>query len=229
MTSEGQTTWRNGMRDVAPIILGIVPFGLIFGVTAAAADVDQLAAWASSFVIFAGVSQLATVEVLGTGGIAVTALLTAVVINSRHLMYSADMGRYTADQPLRTKIGIAYVLTDQAYLVSTARFSDPDNSDSVISFYFGAALTLWGTWQIATTAGFLVGNFIPTSWELGFAIPLTFLALLILAVKSKPGLVAAVVGGSVAVATIGLPLGLGLICGAAAGVGAGLISEKWLA
>ncbi|MDA2978170.1 MAG: AzlC family ABC transporter permease [Actinomycetota bacterium] len=226
MTTEGQATWRNGVRDVAPIILGIVPFGLIFGVTAADADIDQLAAWASSFLLFAGVSQLAIVEVLGSDGIAITALLTAVVLNSRHLMYSADMGCYTADEPLRTKIGIAYLLTDQAYLVSTSRFGDPDNSDGLTSFYFGAALTLWGTWQITTTAGLLVGNFIPKSWELGFAIPLTFLALLILAVKSKPGLVAAVVGGSVAVATIGLPLGLGLICGAAAGVGAGLISEK---
>jgi predicted branched-subunit amino acid permease len=229
MTTEGLITWRNGVRDVSPIILGIVPFGLIFGVTAAATDVDQLAAWASSFLIFAGVSQLAVVEIIGTGGIAVTALLTAIVLNSRHLMYSADMGRYIAGQPLKTKIGIAYLLTDQTYLISSARFPDPDNSEGLASFYFGAALTLWSTWQIATTTGFLLGNFIPRSWELGFAIPLTFLALLILAVKSRPGLVAAVVGGSVAVAAIGLPFGLGLMCGAAAGVVAGVISEKWLA
>lgn len=228
MTTQGQVTWRHGVRDVAPILLGIVPFGLIFGVTAAASSVDQLPAWASSFVIFAGASQLAVVKIIGTGGAAATAVLTAIIINSRHLMYSADMGRYTANARLRTKFRIAYLLTDQAYLITSARFPDPENTEGLKSFYFGAALTLWTTWQITTTAGFFIGNFIPDSWELGFAIPLTFLALLILAVKSRAGLVAAVVGGSVAIAAMGLPYNLGLVSGALAGVTAGLISERWL-
>ena len=220
---------RDGFREVSPILLGVIPFGLIFGVSAAASDVDQLAAWASSIIVFAGASQLAIVEVMGTGGAAITALLTAVIINSRHLMYSADMGRYTSHEPVRSRASIAYLLTDQAYLLSSTRYPDPASSNGVIPYYFGTALTLWITWQITTTAGFFLGNVIPASWSLEFAIPLVFGALLILAVRTKPALLSAIVGGVVAVAAMELPYGLGLMAGAAAGIAAGMISERWLA
>jgi predicted branched-subunit amino acid permease len=219
---------RDGIKAVSPILLGVMPFGLIFGVSAAASDVDHLAAWASSFIIFGGAGQLAIVDVMGSGGAAVTALFTAIIINSRHLMYSADMGRYTTEEPFGKRAAVGYLLTDQAYLLSSTRFPDPAASQGIMPYYFGAGLTLWASWQVTTTAGFFLGNVIPESWSLEFAIPLTFGALLILAVKTKPTLVAAIVGGIVAVAAFDLPYGLGLMAGAAAGIAAGMTSERWL-
>jgi predicted branched-subunit amino acid permease len=226
VATEAQTTWRDGLRDVAPILLGVSPFGLIFGVTLAASDVNQVAGWASSILVFGGASQLAIVDVLGSGGAAITALFTAIVINSRHLMYSADMGRYTKDLPLSRKIPIAYLLTDQAYLVTATRFRDPDRTAGLVPYYIGVGLSLWSIWQLTTTAGLLLGNFIPESWQLGFAIPKTFAALLILAVRTRAGLLAAVVGGSIAVIAIDLPYGLGLMAGAVTGVAAGMIADR---
>lgn len=220
-----QATWVDGSRSVVPLLLGIAPFGLIFGVTAIDADVPALAAWASSILVFAGASQIAIVEVLDSGGAAVIAFLTAVVINARLLMYSADMGRYTVTDPLRVKIPIGYLLTDQAYLVTAHRFPTPSNRDGFLAFYFGAGLTLWLTWQISTTTGMLLGAAIPESWSLEFAIPLTFMALLVLAIKDRPQLIAAVVGGGVAVATVGFPYNLNLLIGALAGIAAGMVSE----
>jgi predicted branched-subunit amino acid permease len=222
------TSWSAGARAVAPILLSVAPFGLIFGVTATTADVPALAAWASSFIIFAGASQIAVVEVLDDGGAAVVALLTAIIINARLLMYSADMGRYTVSAPWRTKVAVAYLLTDQAYLVTAHRFPDPRTAPNVLPYYFGAGMSLWVTWQIATTSGMLLGTAVPSSWSLEFAIPLTFMALLVLAIRDKPGLVAAIVGGGVAVLTIPLPYNLGLLVGALAGVLAGMASERWL-
>ncbi|MEN8041518.1 MAG: AzlC family ABC transporter permease [Actinomycetota bacterium] len=217
--------WAEGARAVSPILLGVVPFGLIFGVTAANADVPQIAAWASSFIVFAGASQIALVEVMDSGGGPVIAVLTAVIINARMLMYSADMGRYTADVPLLAKLRSAYLLTDQAYLVSTHRFPDPATAKGFIPFYTAAGLTLWVTWQASTSAGMLLGAAIPASWSLEFAIPLTFMALLVLAVKDRPGLVAAIVGAAVAVALNGLPHHMGLPIGTLAGIVAGMIAE----
>jgi predicted branched-subunit amino acid permease len=221
--------WYDGARAISPLILGVAPFGLIFGVTAINADVPATAAWASSFIVFAGASQIAIVEVLDSGGAAAVALFTAIVINARLLMYSADMGRYTVDQGWPTRIGIGYLLTDQAYLVTAHRFPSPGDHRGFVPFYFGGALTLWVTWQLTTTTGMILGAAVPASWSLGFAIPLTFLALLVLAVKTPPGLVAAAVGGAVALAAVGLPYSLGLPLGAAAGVVAGMVSERWLA
>jgi predicted branched-subunit amino acid permease len=214
---------------MSPLILGVAPFGLIFGVTAINADVPAAAAWASSFIVFAGASQIAIVDVLDSGGAAWVALFTAIIINTRLLMYSADMGRHTGGLRWPTRVGIGYLLTDQAYLVTAHRYPDPDRRDGFVAFYFGAGLTLWITWQITTTTGMLLGAAIPASWSLGFAIPLTFMALLVLAIKRRPGLVAAVVGGAVAVAAVGLPYALGLPLGAVAGVLAGMASEWWLA
>jgi predicted branched-subunit amino acid permease len=221
------TTWLDGARSVLPILIGVAPFGLIFGVTAVNSDVPNLPAWASSFIIFAGAAQLSIIEVLGTGGAAIVAVFTAIVINSRHLMYSADMGRYTATEPMWRKVVMAYLLTDQAYLISSHRFPDPRASASFSSFYLGAALTLWTTWQVTTTAGFVLGTSVPESWSLEFAIPLVFLALLVVAVKDTPGLVAAATGGFVALVAIGLPYHLGLLAGAFAGIAAGVTSERW--
>jgi predicted branched-subunit amino acid permease len=223
-----QNSWSDGVRAVSPILLGIIPFGLIFGVTAANADVPTLAAWASSFIVFAGASQIAIVEVMDGNGAPIIAVFTAVVINARLMMYSADTGRYTANDPLRTKLGVAYLLTDQAYLVSAHRFPDPSNAVGFVRFYLAGAMTLWITWQITTTTGILLGAAIPESWSLEFAIPLTFMALLVLAVKDKPGMLAAAVGGGVAVAAIGLPYHLGLVAGTASGIAAGMVSERWL-
>ncbi|MEZ5175653.1 MAG: AzlC family ABC transporter permease [Acidimicrobiia bacterium] len=227
MTAHTPPTWREGLRDVSPVILGIIPFGLIFGVTAAGAAVDQLAAWASSLFIFAGASQFAIVDVMGSGGAAVTAFLTAVVINSRHLMYSADMGRYTSDLPLGLRARMAYILTDQAYVVTAHRFPDPSSTTGLASYYFGVAMGLWTTWQITTTSGFILGQAVPASWRLEFAVPMVFLALLVFSVKTVPALFAAAVGGFVALAGMHLDYQLGLMLGAVAGVLAGLSSEQW--
>lgn len=221
-------TWKDGVRDAAPILLGVAPFGLIFGVTAAASGLDQLAVWASSFIVFAGASQLAIVDVLSAGGAAVTAIATAIVINSRHLMYSADLGRYTSELPIGIRARMAYVLTDQAYLVTAAEYRNRSDREGLVSYYLGAALSLWTTWQVTTSSGFLLGNFIPSEWRLEFAIPMVFLALLVFSVRSKPGLLAAIVGGAVALLGINLDYQLGLMVGAAAGIVAGLVSERWL-
>lgn len=219
-------TWRDGVRAVSPLILGVAPFGLIFGVTAVAADVPTIAAWSSSFIVFAGASQIAIVELMDGGGTPIVALLTAIVINARHLMYSADMGRYTVSWAPRAKVGTAYLLTDQAYLVTAHRFPDPGDARGSLPFFFGAGVALWVTWQITTTSGMLLGAAVPASWSLEFAIPLTFMALLVLAVKDRPQLIAAATGGLVAVATVGLAYNLGLILGALAGVAAGLLAER---
>ncbi len=226
MRTGEEVSWTDGVRAVSPIMLGVIPFGLIFGVTAANADVPLLAAWASSFLIFAGASQIALVEVMDGGGAPVIAVLTAIIINARMLMYSADTGRYTAKEPLLTKLGVAYLLTDQAYLVTAHRFPDPGRTIGFVRFYVAAGLTMWTGWQISTTTGILLGAAIPESWSLEFAIPLTFMALLVLAVKDKPGLLAAVVGGSVAVAAVGLPYHLGLPLGTAAGIATGMLTER---
>lgn len=214
---------RQGIRDMAPLVLGIAPFGLVAGIAAVEAGLSPVQAVGLSVVVFAGASQLAALELLGVDAPLAVVVVTAVVINLRMVMYSASIAPYFREFAARWKAPFAYILTDQAYALSIARFrrSDPDRR----AYYLGVAVTLWVVWQIATVAGVVVGTGVPDAWGLEFAVPLVFLALLVPAMEDRTTSMAAAVGGAVALATGGLALNLGLLVGATAGVAAGFGAE----
>lgn len=216
---------RAGVRDVAPLLVGVAPFGLVAGIAAVDAGLDLPQAVAMSVVVFAGASQLAALDLLGRDAPLAVVVLTAVVINLRMLMYSASIAPYLVDLPGRSRAGLAYLLTDQAYALSVARFR-ADRAVDRRAYYLGVAATLWAVWQVTTVAGVVLGTGVPDAWGLEFAVPLVFLALLVPAMEDRPTSVAGAVGGVVAVAAGGLPMNLGLLVGASAGILGGLGAER---
>jgi 4-azaleucine resistance transporter AzlC len=219
--------FRRGLRDVAPLLLGVAPFGVVAGIAAADAGLGLAQAVGMSVVVFAGAAQLAAIELLGADAPVAVVVVTAVVINLRLLMYSASIAPYFRAFATRWKAALAYVLTDQAYALSVSVYRGDGTVDRR-AYYLGAALALWAVWQATTVAGVVVGTGLPEAWGLEFAVPLVFLALLVPAMEDRTTTLAAVAGGSVAVAAGGLPLNLGLLVGAAAGIGAGLAGERVL-
>jgi len=215
---------RRGVRDVAPLLLGVAPFGLVAGIAAVNAGLDLTQAVGMSVVVFAGAAQLAALDLLGRDAPLTVVVVTAVVINLRMLMYSASIAPYFRPFAARVKAGLAYLLTDQAYALSVAGYRS-DRSLDRVAYYLGAGLSLWVVWQITTVAGVLLGAGVPDAWGLEFAVPLVFLALLVPAMEDGPTTVAGAVGGAAAVAGAGLPLNLGLLVGATVGIVAGLGSE----
>jgi 4-azaleucine resistance transporter AzlC len=217
---------RHGVRDALPLLLGIAPFGLVAGIAAVEAGLDLSQAVGMSLIVFAGASQLAALDLLGRDAPLAVIALTATVINLRFLMYSASIAQYFREFEAKWKALLAYVLTDQAYALSIARFRS-DRSFDAKAYYLGAAVTIWAVWQVTTVAGVLLGAGVPDSWGLEFTVPLIFLALLVPAMEDRATTVAGLVGGAVAVAGAGLPLNLGLLVGATIGVGAGLATERF--
>jgi predicted branched-subunit amino acid permease len=214
---------RRGAVESLPLLLGIAPFGLVVGVAAVEAGLTPLQTVATSVVIFAGASQLAAIDLLGRSAAPAVVVLTAAVINVRMVMYSASIAPRFRAYPRHLRPLCSYLLTDQAYALTVA----PEERPSVYH-YLGIAGSLWAVWQVATVAGIALGRGIPPSWGLTFAVPLVFLAILVPTVTDRPRLVAALVGGVVAVLGGGLPFNLGLVTGALAGVGAGLVAERAL-
>jgi predicted branched-subunit amino acid permease len=224
---------RRGVRDAAPILLGLAPFGLVAGATAVDAGLSPLQAAGLSVVVFAGASQLAAIELLGDNAELLVVLATGVVINLRMLMYSASIAPHFRSFRARWKAACAYILTDQAYALSVARYTGTDvdlDSAARRQYYLAAGGSLWVVWQVCTLVGIVVGARVPPAWGLEFAVPLVFLSLLVPATTSWPKLVAAAVGGGVAVAgaVFAVPLNLGLIAGGAAGVVAGVLADERL-
>jgi len=216
----------DGVRDVSPLLLAVVSFGLVLGVTAAASVVGGGLGIATSFIIFAGAAQLVTLQLLDAGTSLAVVIVTALVVNVRHLMYSAALAPHCSDFPVRSRFLLPYLLTDQAFAVSMLRFETTTDPVYKRWFFTGAALALWGPWQLSTVAGVVLGAQIPESLGLEFAIPLVFLVLLVPVVQTRPGLAAATVGGVVAVLASDAPYGLGLVIGALAGVIVGVMVEQ---
>lgn len=215
-----------GGRAVGPILLGVVPFGLIAGVTAVNAGISPLQAVGMSVIVFAGAAQLAAIDLIGRSAPIAVVVLTVVVINLRFVMYSASIAPYFRQLAAPWKWLSAYVLTDQAYAVSLTEFraTAPDER-SRKWFYLGAASMLWIVWQISTFAGAAVGASMPAGLSLEFAVPLTFMALLVPALDDRATVVAALVAGTVGVVGAVLPFNLGLITAALVGIAAGVTLE----
>lgn len=217
---------RAGARAVAPMLVGVVPFGLVAGAGPVTDGLGAGAAVGFSTIVFAGASQLAAIDVLSDGGGALVAALAAWTINLRMVLYAASLAPHLAHEPLRTRLGVAYLLTDQAYVVSISRWTGADDPRRRVPYYLGAGLCLWASWQAATVAGTLIGSSVPEDVPLEFAVPLVFLVLLIPAINSRPAAVAATVGGAGAVVAAEAGAGsLSLTVGALAGIVAGTVAD----
>ncbi len=212
-----------GAKDVLPILIGIIPFGLVAGAAAIDAGLTTLDALGFSSLIFAGASQLAAIQLLADGAAVPVIVLTIVVINLRMLMYSASMAPVLSGTPLRTRAAASYILTDQAYVLTIARADHVEDRSTRLAYYFGVGIPLWVNWQIMTLVGAVVGAAIPPDIPLSFALPLVFLVLLVPALVDRATFVAAIAAGVGATVLAPLPYNLGLFAGALAGIAAGTI------
>jgi 4-azaleucine resistance transporter AzlC len=215
-----------GARAALPILLGVAPFAMISGVAAVSVGLTPFEAVGMSFIVFAGASQLAVFQLMSAGSPWMIMLLTAWVINLRFTMYSAALAPYLQRLPTWQKAPLAYMLSDQAFGVSMGRFVT-DETVSRRWFYFGAALTVWTTWQVSAVTGALLGTLIPASWGFDFAFPLSFMALMFGALRDRPAVIAALTGGLVAVLAKGLPYNLGLVLASLLGITAGTLAETF--
>lgn len=219
--------FASGFGDIAPILIGVFPFGLIAGIAAVEAGLDRVQAILTSSIVFAGASQLAAMDLIARDATPVVIVATALVINSRFAMYGASLAPHLRGLSPPATLASAYLLTDQAFAVSIVRFPREDwDVPTRFAYYGGASLGLWGTWQISSVVGVVVGSRVPEGWSLDFAIPLVFLALVFPAIRDRGTRVAAAVAAIVAAAAHGLPLNLGLLTASAAGIAAGLAAER---
>jgi len=217
--------FRAGALRILPVLLGVVPFGTVAGIAAREAGFSLAQSMGLSLFVFAGASQLAALELIAKGTPAAVVVLTALVINLRLAVYSASLANYIGHLRLRLKAPLAYLLTDQGFLLSTAHYEEQGCHQASPHFYLGASLCMWLTWQISATLGAVLGGDLPNLPDLGFAIPLTFLALLIPALRGRPAVLAAISAGGVALLGASWPAGLGLVAALVTGVSVGVLAE----
>lgn len=224
--AERNAAVRSGFLDILPFSIGIASGGLVIGATIASGPVDNTLGWVASPLVFAGPAYLALMTMLGSAVGALTAVFTVALINARFLVYSASLAPHLRGQPAWFRLLSPHALVDPLFLATSARLETPRTARWVRYYYLSAALTIAVAWIPSIALGTVAGPLIPQSWELSFAPAAVILAMLIPTLTDRPTWIAAAAGAAVAVALIGLPNGLNLLIGTAAGAAAGLIAER---
>lgn len=216
---------RRALADSIPLFLPAIPFGFVLGLAITEGEMPVAIGWSTSIFIFAGAAQLAVVTLAGTATVWAV-IVAGLVINTRHVMYSAALTPAFQAQPRWMRWFGPFLLIDQVFALATLQANRSPRDFR--RYYLTVGLFFFVNWQWATALGMLVGPIVPESWQLGFAPAVMFLGLVLIGIDKVPQAVAALVGGSVSLAAAGLPDRLGILVGAIAGIVAGALAEVQL-
>tara|TARA_B100001057_G_scaffold388198_1_gene395577 strand:+ start:119 stop:805 length:687 start_codon:yes stop_codon:yes gene_type:complete len=187
--------FKVGFFDVAPHLLSVIPFGIIFGAIGIELGFDPIMTYATSLIIFGGASQIVFLQLLSGGASSLIAITSVGVINSRHLLYGAVLSEYLNKLSLIKKLFISYFIIDQSFAVSNTYLKK--NKEQNFNYYhlLGSGIILWLCWQISTILGIYLGSIVPEALGLKFAIPLTFIAIIINELRKSDHLIVMIVSG----------------------------------
>jgi len=220
------TSFWAGVRAELPLLIGVFPFGMIYGALALNAGLSNFTSQMMSSIVFAGSSQFVAAQLVHDAAPGFVIVLTIAVVNLRHMLYSASLAPYLASLSTPWKTLLSYLLTDEAYAPTILHYEKEGVTPTAHWFLLGAGLALWSTWQVSTAFGIFLGAAIPDSWSLDFALPLTFIAMVVPVLKNRPMIAAALSAGVVALVAYSLPFKLGLILAAIVGIAVGTFLES---
>ncbi len=217
-----------GAKDTFPLVVGAIPFGIIFGTLAGTAGLSFGATMGMSMFVFAGSSQFVAMSLLASGTVWPMIVLTTFVVNLRHMLYSATMiPFYKTLNPL-WKMVLAFGLTDETFAVAVSRYNQKDGVQGKHYYNLGSMVFMYLNWNLCTFIGLTAGKAFPeiSRWGLDFAMPATFIGIVIPYLISKPMWASVITAGIVSIIAGGLPHKLGLMVAALAGVMVGVVCEK---
>ena len=224
--------FRAGMRATIPMVVGAIPFGVIFGAAAVSGDsgaptLSPAGALGMSAFVFAGSAQFIAAALIKDGLSVGLIVLTTFIVNLRHALYSASLAPHMKRLPHRWLLPLAFWLTDESYAVVIGRFNRDDGSPHKHWFYFGSAVFMYSNWQLCTVIGVVAGRTIANieSWGLEFAMVVTFIGIVVPLVVTRPMVVSVIVAGGAALVFNNAPNNLGLMIASLLGIVAGYLAE----
>lgn len=203
--------FKLGFLAVLPIISGIIPFGAVMGSAFAEAKLSFAQAMLMNTSVYAGAAQLATTDLMKLNAAVLVVVTTGLIINMRFILYSAAMAPYLENAGPLAKFLTAFTLTDQSYATMTTNQDKFHHNSEATEFYLGTAACMFITWTSSVIAGFIFGNFAPAWLSLDYAVPLSFVALLMPSLKTRAHKGIALFSSLASLVMHGLPMRLGLI------------------
>ena len=219
-------TFLKGTVDVLPLMIPVVPFGIIFGAIGIELGFGPYLTYVTSIIIFSGASQIVILQLFSAGASSLVAIASSSVISTRHLLYGAVVSQHLNHLSIYWKIGLSYLLTDQAFAVSNEYFKK-NNKDKFKHYHLvGSGFTLWLIWQFTTIIGIVLGSIVPDELGLTFTIPLTFLALLVNYLRNIDHLIVIILSGISSIVFFGVPFKSYIILASIIGLAGAMVLIK---
>jgi predicted branched-subunit amino acid permease len=221
--------WRHllaGAGAMMPWLLGLVPYGLVIGISAAQADVPTVAGWLTGPLIFAGSAQVATIQLLDSGAAPLVVIAAALAVNLRLVLYSATMARHWRGTSRRWQAIAAYAVVDPSVVVGIGGYERAARPSDGHLYYLGGAATLWIAWQAAITVGATVGAVFPHGLHLELVIPLFLVGEVARRLTNRATKVAVLAAVVLAIVGRSVPVHLGTLVAIAGGIAAALFTRE---
>ena len=216
-----------GVRDTVPMIVGAIPFGILFGALATSAGLSAIAVMGLSLLVFAGSAQFIAVTLIAAGTPIGVIVVTTFILNLRHALYAASLGPFLGNIQLRWLIPLSHWLTDETYAVVIKRYESGLEPAHRRWYYAGSGAFMYLNWQICTLIGIFAGRQLQglQNWGLEFAMIVTFIGIVVPMLRTRPMVLCALASAIVAVKAYELPNQIGLLLAAAVGIGVGYLAE----
>lgn len=220
-----------GMKDMARVVPGMIAWGLVTGMAMTTSGLPLPIVLLMSVLVFAASAQLSAVPLLLVGAPLWLIWLTAMCVNLRFVIFSAQLRPHMMTLPLRWRLFAGYLSADVTYVLTVHRHGDDapasGSNTEPLAYFLGVAVVNWAGWNASSLLGIAFASQIPREWGLGFAGSLALLALLVTLIKDGRGLASVLVGAVVAVAAWGMPMRLHIVVAILVAVAAGLAIDRW--
>ena len=219
------TAFLEGARDLFAPAPGVLAWGLVTGVAMIKSGLTLNETLVMTLTAYAGSAQLAVLPLIAAGAPFWLMLATATIVNLRFVVYVAALRDLFKARPIWQRALLGYLVGDIVFVVYASRMLRDPTPANRVAYYAGAALANWSFWQIGSVSGIFAASWIPAAWGLDLAGSLALIALLVPLCAQRPALAGVVVAAIVAVFAHALPLKLGVLCGALAGIGAAILVD----
>lgn len=218
---------REGFVAFLPVSVGLIPWALVVGMAMTSAGFTPLQAMGMNIVVFAGTAQLGTLPLIVDNAPLWLILATGLALNLRFLIFSAGIAPGFRGIGTGWRWLCGHLLTDGSFAVCYDKLMQVDDPRWRLGYYLITGIWTWLLWQTFALAGIFAAGIVPKNWSLEFMATIALIVLLVPMAKSRPMLVAAVVGGGSAVLLRGMPLRLGVVTAICLGIAAGFAAEHW--
>lgn len=223
-----QAAFKEGLRVGAPTWFGVGAWGLVVGVAMIKAGLTLTQALGMTLIVFAGSAQLAALPLIAAQAPVWVIFATALVVNLRFVIFSAILAPHFSHLPWRTRAWLGFLTGDISVGLFMQRYPEFGEEKGKLAYLKGLIFPNWGSWQIGSIIGILLGSAVPAHWGLGFAGTLAILCITLPLVVNRAALLGVLVAGATALLAAALPYKLGLLLAVVLGMGSAMLLDELL-